>query len=151
MSSLNTKKRTCSTSQKLSNHTSLRPRRATRPISDTASSWENCNEKQEESLPRLPKRTRAVTRERRALQVRRQIRLPPRSSQCRWALTGIWVVWTSHWIQICGCNWIRSRSVSSHHTARAWREEAANDGTANNHFHQDNYSFSTSPNMGATM
>jgi hypothetical protein len=41
--------------------------------------------------------------------------------------------------------------VSTTRDEGSWREEDANKRVANNHFHQDNYSFSTSPNMGANL
>lgn len=52
------------------------------PISDTVSSWENSNEKQEESSRHPRKQTRAVIRGLQALPVRTQIQLPQPSSRC---------------------------------------------------------------------
>lgn len=151
MSPHSTKKLNYSTSQKLFSHTSQQPQRAMRPISDIVSSWENFNVKQEESLRHLRKRTPAPIPGHRALPARTLTRVLRPSSRCRWDLTGIWAVWTSRWTRICGCSWIHSHSVSPLHDACASGEEAADKRVANNHFHQDNYSFSTSPNMGATM
>ena len=151
MSPHGTKKLSCSTSRKRFSRTSQQPQRAMRPISDTASFSENFNEKQEESLRHPRKRTPVVIPGLRALPVRIQTRVLRPNSHCHWGLIGIWAVWTSRWTRICGCSWIHSRSVSPLRDACASGEEAADKRVANNHFHQDNYSFSTGPNMGANM
>lgn len=107
--------------------------------------------KQEESSRHLRKRTPVVIPGRRALPVRIPTRVLRPNSRCRWDLTGIWAVWISRWTRICGCSWIRSRSVSPLRDARICRGQAADEQAANNHFHEDNYSFSTGSNLGATM
>jgi hypothetical protein len=76
----------------------------------------------ESSHPRLS-RTRAVIPGRPALLDRRQIPLLRLRSRFRWALTGIWAVWTSHWTQICGCSWIHSHTVSPHAETRTEGEQ----------------------------
>lgn len=146
-----TKKLSCSILRKLFSPTSQQPQRAMRPILDTASFSENFNVKQEESSRHLRRQPLVVIRGRQVLPVHIPTRVLRPNNRCRWDLTGIWAVWTSRWTQICGCSWIRSRSVSTIRDEGSWREEDANKRVANNQFHQDNYSFSTSPNMGANL
>lgn len=111
-----TKRQSCSTLRKLFSRILQLPRRAMRPTSDIASSWESFSAKLEESSLHLLRRLRAVILGHRAPQAHKPTRLPRLNSQCLSDLIGTWAVWTSRWTQIFGCNWTRSRSVCIYHS-----------------------------------